>query len=221
MKTLVISPHPDDEVLGAGGTLFKRKQNTKNSLYWIIMTGMSEADFSLKQIKTRKNEIKKIEKIFNFKKVFNLNYKSGKLDTIPKKELVEKISSIIKKIKPQEIFIPSFSDVHSDHKVTFEKISTCTKNFRFNFIKRILAYEVLSETNFNLNRRNKFFPNYYEDITNFINKKKNAVKIYKSEIKKFPFPRSIKAIDALAKVRGSEISTKAAEAFELLKKINY
>jgi len=221
MKTLVISPHPDDEVLGAGGTLFKRKQNTKNSLYWIIMTGMSETDFSLKQIKTRKNEIKKIEKIFNFKKVFNLNYKAGKLDTIPKKELVEKISSIIKKIKPQEIFIPSFSDVHSDHKVTSEIISTCTKNFRFNFIKRILAYEVLSETNFNLNRRNKFFPNYYEDITNFINKKKNAVKIYKSEIKKFPFPRSIKAIDALAKVRGSEISTKAAEAFELLKKINY
>ena len=156
MKTLVISPHPDDEVLGAGGTLFKRKQNTKNSLYWIIMTGMSETDFSLKQIKTRKNEIKKIEKIFNFKKVFNLNYKAGKLDTIPKKELVEKISSIIKKIKPQEIFIPSFSDVHSDHKVTSEIISTCTKNFRFNFIKRILAYEVLSETNFNLNRRNKF-----------------------------------------------------------------
>ena len=105
--------------------------------------------------------------------------------------------------------------------ITSEIISTCTKNFRFNFIKRILAYEVLSETNFNLNRRNKFFPNYYEDITNFINKKKNAVKIYKSEIKKFPFPRSMKAIDALAKVRGSEISTKAAEAFELLKKINY
>ena len=168
MKTLIISPHPDDEVLGAGGTLFKRKQNKKNSLYWIIMTGMSEADFSLKQIKTRKNEIKKIEKIFNFKKVFNLNYKAGKLDTIPKKELVEKISSIIKKIKPQEIFTPSSSDVHSDHKVTFEIISTCTKNFRFNFIKRVLAYEVLSETNFNLNRRNKFFPNYYEDITNFI-----------------------------------------------------
>ena len=66
----------------------------------------------------------------------------------------------------------------------------------------------------------KFFPNYYEDITNFINKKKNAIKIYKSEIKKFPFPRSNKAIEAQAKWRGTFIGSKAAEAFELLKQIS-
>ena len=98
-------------------------------------------------------------------------------------------------------------------------ISTTTKNFRFPFIKKILAYEVLSETNFNLNRKKAFFPNYYEDISKFLTRKKNAMRIYKSEIKKFPFPRSIKSIDALAKYRGSQIGTKAAESFELLKNI--
>ena len=100
-------------------------------------------------------------------------------------------------IKPDEIFVPSNSDVHSDHKVTSEIISTCTKNFRFKFIKTVLAYEVLSETNFNLIKKNNFFPNYYEDITGFLELKKKAMKIYKSELKKFPYPRSLKTIDSL------------------------
>ena len=123
-------------------------------------------------------------------------------------------------MKPDEIFVPHLGDVHSDHKIISDIISTCTKNFRFSFIKSILAYEVLSETNFNLNKKNYFKPNYYEDISKFLDKKIKAMKIYKSEIKKFPFPRSQETIKSLAKVRGSEISTKAAEAFEILKKIN-
>ena len=113
--------------------------------------------------------------------------------------------------------MPHFSDVHSDHKIVSEVISTCTKNFRFPFIKKILAYEVLSETDYNLNRKKTFFPNYYEDITKFLIKKKKAMKIYKSEMKKFPFPRSIEAMDALAKLRGSQIGKKAAESFEILR----
>ncbi len=220
MKTLVIAPHPDDEILGAGGTLFKKSKSKKNKLYWIIMTDMQPPDYSAKNIKIRKLEIEKIKKLLDFKKTFNLAYRPGNLDLIPKKKLVEEITQIIKKIKPDEIFVPSYSDVHSDHKVTSDIISTCTKNFRFKFIKTILAYEVLSETNFNLIKKNNFFPNYYEDITGFLELKKKAMKIYKSELKKFPFPRSLKTIDSLAKIRGSEIGTKAAEAFEILKKIN-
>ena len=220
MKTLVIAPHPDDEILGAGGTLFKKGKSKKNKLYWIIMTEMQSPDYSAEKIKIRKLEIEKIKKLLDFKKTFNLAHRPGNLDLIPKKKLVEEITKIIKKIKPDEIFVPSNSDVHSDHKVTSEIISTCTKNFRFKFIKTVLAYEVLSETNFNLIKKNNFFPNYYEDITGFLELKKKAMKIYKSELKKFPFPRSLKTIDSLAKIRGSEIGTKAAEAFEILKKIN-
>ena len=119
-----------------------------------------------------------------------------------------------------ELFVPHFSDVHSDHKIVSEVISSSTKNFRFPFIKKILAYEVLSETDYNLNRKQVFFPNYYEDITKFLTKKKNAMKIYKSEIKSFPFPRSIKTIDALARLRGSQIGKNAAESFEILREIN-
>lgn len=220
MKSLVISPHPDDEVLGAGGTLFKRKQSKKsNLLYWIIVTKL-KANTPKKIILKKSNEIKKVSKFFGFKKVFQLNFTTTELDSSSKKKLIADFSNIFNNIKPNELFVPHFSDVHSDHKIVSEVISTCTKNFRFSFIKKILAYEVLSETDYNLNRKQIFFPNYYEDISKFLTKKKNAMKIYKSEIKNFPFPRSIEAIDALAKLRGSQIGKKAAESFEILREIN-
>ncbi len=219
MKSLVISPHPDDEVLGAGGTLFKRKSLKKNLLYWIIVTKLKSSS-SKKRILERNNEIKKISKLFGFKKVFQLNFNTTELDNSSKKKLIQDFSDIFNKIKPNELFVPHFSDVHSDHKIVSEVISSSTKNFRFPYIKKILAYEVLSETDYNLNRKQIFFPNYYEDITKFLTKKKNAMKIYKSEIKKFPFPRSIKTIDALARLRGSQIGKSAAESFEILREIN-
>ena len=219
MKSLVISPHPDDEVLGAGGTLFKRKTFKKNSLYWIIVTRLNPS-ISIKKILKRNNEIKKISKLFGFKKVFQLSFNTTELDSSSKKKLIQDFSDIFNQIKPNELFVPHFSDVHSDHKIVSEVISSCTKNFRFPYIKKILAYEVLSETDYNLNRRQIFFPNYYEDITKFLTKKKNAMKVYKSEIKNFPFPRSVKTIDALARLRGSQIGKNAAESFEVLREIN-
>ncbi len=219
MRSIVISPHPDDEVLGAGGTLFKRNTIKKNSLYWIIVTRLNPST-PKKKIVRRNYEIKKISAIFKFKKVFQLNFNTTELDNSSKKKLILNFSDIFNEIKPDELFVPHFSDVHSDHKIVSEVISSSTKNFRFPFIKKILAYEVLSETDYNLNRKQVFFPNYYEDITKFLTKKKNAMKIYKSEIKKFPFPRSIKTIDALARLRGSQIGKNAAESFEILREIN-
>jgi N-acetylglucosamine malate deacetylase 1 len=197
----------------------KEKKLQKNLLYWIIVTRLKPST-SKKKILKRNNEIKKISKLFGFKKVFQLNFNTTELDSSSKKKLIQDFSDIFNEIKPNELFVPHFSDVHSDHKIVSEVISSCTKNFRFPYIKKILAYEVLSETDYNLNRKQIFSPNYYEDITKFLTKKKNAMKVYKSEIKKFPFPRSIKTIDALARLRGSQIGKNAAESFEILREIN-
>ena len=148
MKSLVISPHPDDEVLGAGGTLFKRKKNkTNNILYWIIVTKLKPGT-SKKKILSRTNEIKKITKLFGFKEVFQLNFITTELNSSSKKKLISNFSDIFNKTKPDELFVPHFSDVHSDHKIVSEVISSSTKNFRYPFIKKILAYEVLSETDY-------------------------------------------------------------------------
>ena len=112
MKSLIISPHPDDEVLGAGGTLFKRKTIKKNLLYWIIVTRLKPTT-SKRKILTRNKEIKKISKIFGFKKVFQLNFNTTELDSSSKKKLIQDFSPIIilefsKFIKKNKVFNYSY-----------------------------------------------------------------------------------------------------------------
>ena len=220
MKSLIISPHPDDELLGVGGTILKR--NSKgNKVGWLIISDVKTIyGWDKKFVNIRSKEITKASKFFNFSNVYNLGFPSGRLDTIPIIDLVSKIFKVLKTFKPEEIFIPHNSDAHTDHKIVFDCVSSASKNFRAPFIKRILAYETLSETGFNLNKSDQFIPNHFEDISKQINKKIKAIDIYKSEFKKFPFPRSKEALISLAKFRGTMIGAAAAESFQLLNQIN-
>ena len=216
MKTLVIAPHPDDEVLGVGGTLFRRKQEG-SSTAWLIMTSISvESGWSEKVVNERAKQIKQISQLFGFDSVYQLNFRSRELDQISKLELVNKISNVFLEFQPDELFLPHYSDIHSDHRITFDAAISCTKWFRYPCIKRVLAYETLSETDFGLVPELKFNPNVFIDIERYLENKLRAMSIYSSEIGTFPFPRSVETITALAKLRGSASGYKSAEAFELL-----
>jgi hypothetical protein len=135
-------------------------------------------------------------------------------------KLVEEISKVIAEFAPTEVFIPHHSDIHSDHRITFEAVASCIKWFRSPSVKRILAYETLSETNMSLVSNQRFNPNIFINIEEFLENKLRAMSIYSSEVEKFPFPRSSEAIVALASFRGASSGFKAAEAFELLREIS-
>ena len=175
--------------------------------------------WSLEKIKSRKKEIEKVSKFYGFDNVFELNFPTTKLDNVPMLDLTTKISECLKKFKPQELYIPSFCDAHSDHRVVFEAVISSSKWFRLEGIKRILSYETLSETSFGLSRINNFNPNVFIDISPFLKRKIKVMNIYKSELGLPPFPRSEENIKALATIRGSESGYLAAEAFELLKEV--
>lgn len=220
MNTVVISPHPDDETLGCGGTLLKHKKNNDN-IYWIIVTELSEKmGFNKNQINNRQQEIKKVSKEYSFNRVFQLEYSAVSLDTIPLQNLIEDVSNIFKNINPEIIYLPFRNDIHTDHRVVFDVVISCTKSFRYPSIKRVLAYETISETEFAppLNE-NIFKPNCFSNISNFIDRKIEIMKIYKSEIREHPFPRSAKNIRALATFRGATAGIEYAEAFMVLKEI--
>jgi LmbE family N-acetylglucosaminyl deacetylase len=131
-------------------------------------------------------------------------------------ELVGSFSKIFKEFEPEELFLPHRGDSHSDHRVVFDATAACTKWFRYPSIKSVLAYETASETEFGLSKEMLFKPNYFIDISDYLNTKLEILKIYESEIGEHPFPRSIDSLEALAKWRGSNSGYKAAEAFELL-----
>ena len=217
MNTIVVAPHPDDEVLGAGGTLLRRKSEG-SKVGWLIITNIeSSAGWSEHLVQKRKNEIIQTSKFFGFDSVFQLGFPAAQLDRVPLADLVNAISEVFKSFQPEEIFIPHLSDVHTDHRIVSNAVISCTKWFRHSYIRRILAYETLSETDFNLNPRDSFCPNVFINIESELEEKCNAMSIYSSEVGVFPFPRSHEAIRALAALRGSTAGFKAAEAFELLR----
>ncbi len=170
--------------------------------------------FSKNTIEKRKKEIIKVNKIYKFKKYFNLNLPTAELDKIGKKEIIEKISKCFSEINPQIVYMPFRDDIHSDHKIIADATMSVCKWFRLKKLEKLLMYETLSETNFNYIDR--FKPNTFIDISKYIEKKLQIMKIYKSELGSHPFPRSIDSIKSLSKLRGSESGFEYAEGFKLI-----
>ena len=221
MNIVIISAHPDDETLGAGGTMLKHKEDG-DKLYWIITTKMKIKDgFSKKRIDLRNDEIKKVASNYGIKKTFQLDYSTMSLNSEIVNQIIPEVSKIFKQIQPNIIYCVNRTDAHSDHKYTFESIMACTKSFRFPSIKQVLLYECISETEFAPAIPERIFqPNYFVDITKHFDKKIEIMKIYKSEIDEHPFPRSLKNIEALSIFRGATAGVFYAEAFQLIKYIS-
>ena len=213
-KVLVIAVHPDDETLGCGGVLLKHKANG-DKIYWLICTNLNK---NHKYYPKREKEINKVSKLFKFNGVHRLPFITTQVDQYSMTEIIEKISQVINKVKPNIIYLPFKEDVHTDHKKIFEASYSCTKSFRYPFIKKIYMMETLSETEFAPSiKKDSFIPNTFVDITKHIDKKIQIMNIYKSEIKRHPFPRAKKYILALATFRGATSGFNYAESFILLK----
>ena len=193
-RVLVIAPHPDDETLGCGGSLLRHKKEV-DKLYWIIITGISE-DMGWQEaaVKKRDAEIYAVAKKYGFADVFNFRLPTTKLDTLPLSDLIEKITEVYKKIEPEIIYMPYAYDVHTDHQLIAKALQSTFKWFRYPYIKKVLMYETPSETEFNFLGNRAFQPNVFIDISGYIDKKIDAMKIFESEICDFPFPRSEKTI---------------------------
>ncbi|MBZ0156714.1 MAG: PIG-L family deacetylase [Alphaproteobacteria bacterium] len=219
-KILFIAPHPDDETLGCGGTILRHKVEG-DEIYWLLVTCiLEEFGFTSEAVSFRKKEIETIAELYSFNSVYNLELPTTRLESLPITDLIEKMSSVFRQIQPEVIYLPYRGDIHTDHKVVFDAAVSCTKWFRYGSVKQILAYETLSETDFEINPESRGFrPNVFVDITLYLDKKIDIMKVYKNELGQFPFPRSPEAIRSLALFRGAIAGCNAAEAFMLLKEI--
>jgi LmbE family N-acetylglucosaminyl deacetylase len=221
INVLVVAPHPDDETLGCGGTLYRHIQNG-DKVYWLICTTIVPGrGYSEERISSRSNEIIEVASLYGFAGYKQLNFPTTELDQVPKNYLVEEISNYVSEVDPHTVYLPYRNDAHSDHANVFDASVACTKTFRYPSVKKVYAYETLSETEFGLRHDDPGFkPNKWVDISSYMDSKINVLNVYKSEIKKHPFPRSEKAILSLGILRGIVCGCEFAEAFITLKDIS-
>ena len=199
---LVVAPHPDDETLGCGGTILRHVRQG-DTVHWLIVTHIAEElGFESDRIQKREHEIERVARQYGIEQPINLEFPTTRLDTQPMSELVDAIGDVFQKIEPELVYVPYRNDIHTDHAVVFDAVTSCTKWFRYPSVQRVLAYETLSETEFALDPDvSGFQPNVFIDITGKVEDKIRIMRIYDSEIGEHPFPRSESAIRARATLR--------------------
>lgn len=218
-KVLVIAPHADDEILGVGGTM-ARHIAEGNEVYVCVVTRGEMPLFPVEAVETIRRETKRAHSMLGVKETFFLEFPAVMLEQVPRYQLNGSIMDVILKVEPDIVYIPHIGDMQKDHQLVNEAAMVAVRPKYKHKISRVYAYETLSETEWNIpNVTNAFIPTVYTDISKFINEKKKILSCFESQVSPFPNPRSLEAVEALAKYRGSTVGVMAAEAFVLIREI--
>ncbi|MEG2396910.1 MAG: PIG-L deacetylase family protein [Oscillospiraceae bacterium] len=219
MNILVFAPHADDEVLGCGGTIAKHI-NSGDKVFVCIATRPKAPIFKDELFDIIRSETIASHKFLKIEKTFFLELPAVMVEEVPRHQINSKISAVIDEVKPDIVYMPHFGDMQKDHTLVAEAIMVAVRPKNTHKVKTVLSYETLSETEWNMpHSANMFIPNVYNDISEFLEIKKEAMSYFKSQLDEFPNPRSLEAVEALAKYRGSTILANAAESFMLVRDI--
>lgn len=221
---LVLAPHNDDETLGCGATIAKHA-DTGDDVYVATLTSIEEGHPVMKPNKdVIRSETIEAMRILGVprKNIIFRDLPNVLLNDIPMHEVNRAVHDVIEQVSPDVLYVPFMYDLHKDHREILYAAQvaarTCTPTGRK--IREIYMYETLSETHWNIDHtEGGFLPNVFNNIEEYIDKKVEAVKAYKSQLKTYPDVRCVEAIKALALFRGSVMGMEHAEAFVLVRKL--
>lgn len=219
VRVLSIGAHPDDEVLGMGGTLL-RLSKEKQQVYMLSLTlgetarGKDKSNGGL-----RKKQAYKVANRIGATLLTIHDFPDNAFDSVPLLALIKMVEKFVKQVRPDVIYTCHGGDLNIDHQRTFQAVMTAARPGKTS-VKKIYSFEVLSSTEWQAKTAgNVFLPNTYVDIEKYVEGKINLLKLYPQEMSKFPFPRSGLGIKTLARMRGMESGLKFAEAFHLVRSI--
>jgi len=224
-NTLVIAAHPDDEVLGCGGTISRLADEGDEVYIAILGEGITARHPEQKKtnhdaLGVLHNTSKKVSKLLQAKDLFLYHLPDNRFDTVPLLDIIKQVEKLIDQLQPNTIFTHHCGDLNIDHEITNRAVITATRPISGCSVKKIYAFEIPSSTDWAFGQFHRSFqPNVFFDIETTLETKLNAMKLYASEVKSFPHPRSLTALEAVARRLGSIVGYKAAEAFELIREI--
>ncbi len=218
-KILIIAPHPDDEVLGCGG-IIRKFANNGNQVFVLVATRGSSRLFDQSKVENVRKEALKAHAFLGVIETFFLDYPAPELDTVPIADLSRDFAKLIAENKIDTLFLPHRGDIHNDHKAVFNAGLVAARPVGSYTVREVYCYETLSETEWAAPfGDDSFIPNYFVNIEDTFEAKKTALQFFKSQLREFPNPRSLEAIEALAKFRGATVGLKRAEAFMAMRQI--
>jgi len=222
---LIVAAHPDDEVLGCGGTIARLTGEGHDVYVAILGEGITSRYDQRNQadkntVEALKPCSQQVVDLFGAKKLFMFGLPDNRFDTIPLLDVTKIIEGLIEEVKPKTVYTHHSGDLNIDHSIVHRATLTASRPVPGNIVKKIYAYEVPSSTEWAFNQVwNNFRPNVFIDISETLEKKIEAMGMYQSEVRSFPHPRSAEALRTIAKRWGSVAGLEAAEAFELIREI--
>ena len=218
---LVVVAHPDDEILGAGGTLMHHIE-TGDDVYCLILGEgqMSRDGKSADDVTALRADSIAVAKMIGFKQIFFSNFPDNEFDSVSLLKITKEIEKYFLEIKPQIVYTHHEYDLNVDHRLTFQAVLTASRPCTNFYPSEILTFESLSSTEWQNKSHKAFSSNIYHDISPYLDKKIECLKLYKGEIREYPHPRSEEGIKILAQYRGLESGLKYAEAFCLIRRVD-
>lgn len=223
-KILVVAAHPDDEILGVGGTVAKHVA-AGDEVYAIILgegqtsRGEHREDVGADVVsELHKNTMESALKV-GYKDVFFADFPDNRFDEVDLLDIVKAVEHKIRELEPEIVYTHYSGDLNVDHQYTARAVLTATRPIGKYPVKEIYAFETLSSTewNFDYSAQPAFCPNVFVDITDYYSCKEEAMRCYVSELCQYPHPRSLEGMDVLSKTRGITAGMQRAEAFMLIR----
>lgn len=219
-KIMVVAAHPDDEILGCGGTIARHV--IEGDEVQVVFTSDGVGSRETKEFKnnliSRKKEAVRALKILNTRSPIFLDFPDNSMDSVPLLDVIKPLEKLISEFKPKIIYTHHHGDLNIDHSITCKAVITASRPSPSNTVNEIYCFEVLSSTEILQYSHNKtFLPAMFVDISEHLDIKMLALSEYSSELREFPQSRSIDSVRNLALVRGSSVGLMAAEAFSVLR----
>jgi len=216
--------HPDDEILGCGATLAKHSSLGDEVYVLILAEGLTSRDskrnreIHAQSLDWLSHAAKKANDVLGVNTLFMHDFPDNRMDALNLLDVVKIIEAFFLKYRPSRVYTHHHDDVNVDHRITHQAVMTATRPIPGQCIKELLTFETMSSSEWQFSG-DIFRPNYYEDISIFLEKKMLALQCYENEMRPWPHSRSYEALEALAKYRGASVGLSAAEAFYLCRGI--
>ncbi len=221
---LVFAAHPDDELLGLGGTIRNLANKGKICRAVIMAEGLTSRANTRDEVeKTRMSELqedgRKAAEIVGYKSIEFCGLPDNRMDGLELLDVIKIVLGYVERYQPDTIFTHHHGDLNIDHRITCEAVLTACRPAGRCCVRRIYAFETPSSSEWNYNYSEPFTPNVYFNVTNTLEAKIEGMACYRTESREYPHPRSTEALRSLGRLRGVSTGFEMAEAFVLLREV--